>query len=88
MKYGSGPDQMIVWTILSLQEQVLTNTMEKYAKKKAAATAAAATGGDVDGGEEAATDDTSVDMEVGMEVGTVDGMEGGGASTNAVADGV
>jgi hypothetical protein len=49
MKYGSRDDQVILWTILSPDEQIVTCAMEEYAKKKgrdASATDGVEGGGD------------------------------------------
>jgi hypothetical protein len=67
MKYGSREDQVILWTILSPDEQVVTCAMEEYGRKKAAADSAAAerdTATDVDGG-----DSTTADTGAGVNEG-------------------
>jgi hypothetical protein len=53
MKYGSREDQVILWTILTPDEQIVTCLMEEYGRKKATAESATPerdTATDVDGG--------------------------------------
>jgi hypothetical protein len=86
MKYGSRDDQVILWTILSADEQIVTCAMEEYAKKKgrdASATDGVERGGDATAaatgeGEGGGDDATDVAAATGGEHGddTTDATDG------------